>query len=284
MRLRFAKMHGLGNDFMIVDLVTQRVADGKPTAKQIRAWSDRRTGIGFDQFLAALPPDDPDMDFRYRIFNADGSEAEQCGNGARCFARFVRSAKLTKKRELLLQTASGPLCTRLLPGGDVQVDMGVPQVAPQTVPFHAHAATAVCQTPAFAIDIGAEALQVTPVSIGNPHAVVFVDDVDAADVDAVGRTLQRHECFPEQVNVGFLEVVDRTFGRLRVYERGVGETRACGSGACAAMVAARLHDRFDEVAKVSLPGGKLKLAWNGLGEVAKLSGAAKLVYHGSIEL
>ena len=281
MRLRFAKMHGLGNDFMIVDLVTQDVV---PSAKQIRAWADRHTGIGFDQLLAVLPPDDPDKDFRYRIFNADGNEAEQCGNGARCFARFVRHARLTKKRELVLQSAGGELRTRLMPRGEVEVDMGVPNITPAAVPFRAQAARPACQGSAFDIDVGAEALQVTPVSMGNPHAVVFVDDVETANVDVIGSALQRHACFPEQVNVGFLQVVDRSFGRLRVFERGVGETRACGSGACAAMVAARLHDRFDEAAKISLPGGKLRLAWNGLGEAAKLTGPAKLVYNGSFQL
>ena len=281
MQLRFAKMHGLGNDFMIVDSVTQQV---EPSAKRIRAWSDRRTGVGFDQLLMALPPDAPDMDFRYRIFNADGSEAEQCGNGARCLARFVLAANLTKKRELALQTAGGDIRTRLQSNGDVEVDMGVPNVESTAVPFDSDKAEAGCGNAAYDIDIGAEVVQVTPLSMGNPHAVVFVDDIARAQVQALGSALQQHPCFPEQVNVGFLQVVDRSFGRLRVYERGVGETRACGSGACAAMVAGRLHDRFDERAKISLPGGKLRLAWRGPGEPAKLSGAAELVYNGHLEL
>ncbi len=274
MKLRFAKMHGLGNDFMVVDLVTQAVT---PSVKHILAWSDRHTGIGFDQLLAVLPPDDPDADFRYRIFNADGSEAEQCGNGARCFARFVVDQGLTVKRELELQTAAGTIHTTLLDNGHVRVDMGVPRVDPEAVPFVADA-TALC----YAIDLAGERLEVTPVALGNPHAVVFVDDVASADVEGIGSALQRHERFPQQVNVGFLQVVGRRFGRLRVYERGAGETRACGSGACAAMVAGRLHDRFDERAKISLPGGRLRLAWRGLGEVATLSGPAQLVYKGRI--
>lgn len=274
MKLRFAKMHGLGNDFMVVDLVTQAVT---PSVKRILAWSDRHTGIGFDQLLAVLPPDDPDADFRYRIFNADGSEAEQCGNGARCFARFVVDQGLTVKRELELQTAAGPIHTTLLDNGHVRVDMGVPRVDPEAVPFVADA-TAL----SYAIDLAGERLEVTPVALGNPHAVVFVDDVASADVEGIGSALQRHERFPQQVNVGFLQVVGRRFGRLRVYERGAGETRACGSGACAAMVAGRLHDRFDERAKISLPGGRLRLAWRGLGEVATLSGPAQLVYKGRI--
>ena len=277
MQLRFAKMHGLGNDFMIVDLVTQRF---EPSAEQIRAWSNRRTGVGFDQLLIVSPPDDPTMDFRYRIFNADGNEAEQCGNGARCLARFVLDAQLTKKRELALQTAAGAIATCVEANGDVQVDMGVPNLAPGAVPFDTQAAHADCRSPAYAIDIGTETLQVTPVSMGNPHAVVFVSDLAAAQVQRIGSALQHHQCFPEQVNVGFLQIVDRSFGHLRVYERGVGETLACGSGACAAMVAARLHDRFDEHARLSLPGGTLRLAWHGPGEPARLSGAAKLVYNG----
>ena len=282
MQLRFAKMHGLGNDFMVVDLVTQQ-AD--PTPAQIRAWGDRRTGVGFDQFLAVLPPDAPDMDFRYRIFNTDGSEAEQCGNGARCFARFVVDERLTVKRRLSLQTASGAVHTRLLADGDVQVDMGVPSTEPRAVPFVAGDGAelqdrAVCQS----VDVDGLRLDVTPVSMGNPHAVVLVDDVLQADVERIGRALQRHPCFPEQANVGFLQVVGRRFGHLRVYERGAGETRACGSGACAAMVAGRLQDRFDESVQLSLPGGPLQVMWRGLGETATLTGSAQLVYKGTVTL
>lgn len=276
MKLRFAKMHGLGNDFMVVDLVTQR---GMPTPGQVRTWSDRRTGVGFDQMLAALPPRDPEADFGMRIFNADGSEAEQCGNGARCFARFVVEEGLTVKRDLLLETEAGRLRTELLDNGEVRVDMGVPSTEPDKVPFVADEAAA-----SYVVDAGAHSVEVTPVSMGNPHAVVFVNNVARADVEGIGRALQRHERFPEQVNVGFLQVVDRRFGRLRVYERGAGETRACGSGACAAMVAARLHDRFEARAKISLPGGKLRLEWQGSGSPAKLSGTTQFVYAGRIEL
>ena len=280
-QLRFAKMHGLGNDFMIVDLVTQPV---QPTPAQIRAWGDRRTGIGFDQFLAVLPPDAPDMDFRYRIFNADGREVQQCGNGARCFARFVVDAGLTVKRRLCLQTASGAVHTELLPDG-VQVDVGVPSIEPQTVPFIAEDGAAP-QRQAFChpVVIDGSCLDLTPVSIGNPHAVIFVDDVTRADVERIGRRLQDHPCFPEQVNVGFLQVVDRGFGRLRVYERGVGETRACGTGACAAVVAGRLHERFDEQVELSLPGGTLRVTWRGAGQTATLAGTAQFVYKGKVTL
>ena len=276
MKLRFAKMHGLGNDFMVVDLVTQR---GMPAPEQIRAWSDRRTGIGFDQFLAALPPRDPDADFRMRIFNADGSEAEQCGNGARCFGRFVVDEELTVKRDLLVETAAGTIRTELQGDNQVRVDMGVPSTDPASVPFVADEVAT-----SYVIDLEHDSVEVTPVSLGNPHAVVFVEDVAQADIEHIGGALQRHERFPEQVNVGFLQVVDRRFGRLRVYERGTGETQACGSGACAAMVAACLHDRFGPRAKLSLPGGKLRLEWQGRGSPATLSGPTQLVYTGRIEL
>lgn len=269
-------MHGLGNDFMIVDLVTQR-AD--PARKQIRAWADRRTGIGFDQFLEVLPPDDPDADFRYRIFNADGSEAEQCGNGARCFARFVVETGLTVKRDLDIQTPTGRIRTRLLDSGDVEVDMGVPSTDPRDIPF-----VTGCRASSYAVDVAGSNIDLTPVSIGNPHAVVFVDDVQAADVDGIGRALQSHDAFPDAVNVGFMEVVGRRLARLRVYERGVGETLACGSGACAAMVAARLHERLDRRAKIALPGGKLRLTWQGAGANVKISGPANLVFTGRVQL
>lgn len=276
MKLRFAKMHGLGNDFMVVDLVTQR---GMPSPDQVRQWSDRRTGVGFDQLLAVLPPSDPDADFRMRIFNADGSEAEQCGNGARCFARFVVEEELTVKQDLLVETEGGPIRTEMLGNGQVRVDMGVPNTAPAAVPFLADQAAT-----SYVIDLEEDRVEVTPVSMGNPHAVVFVDNVSRADVEGIGSALQSHERFPEQVNVGFLQVVDRRFGRLRVYERGAGETRACGSGACAAMVAARLHDRLDSRAKISVPGGKLRLEWQGHGSPATLSGPTQFVYTGRIEL
>ncbi|MCE2424465.1 MAG: diaminopimelate epimerase [Pseudomonadales bacterium] len=276
MKLRFTKMHGLGNDFMIVDLVTQR---GDPTPEQIRNWGDRRTGVGFDQLLLALPPDDPTADFRLRIFNADGTEAEQCGNGARCFARFVVGEELTVKRELAIETTGGRLETVLLDNGHVRVVMGVPETDPAAVPFEADGGSL-----SYPVDLGDESVEVTPVSMGNPHAVVFVDNVADVDVEGIGGAFQDHERFPERVNVGFLQVVDRRFGRLRVYERGAGETQACGSGACAAMVAARLHERFDERAKISLPGGKLRVEWQGRGAPATLSGPTELVYTGRIEL
>ena len=307
-KLRFAKMHGLGNDFMVVDLVTQDL-DLQP--ERVRAWADRRTGVGFDQLLAVLPPDDPSADFRYRVFNADGTEAEQCGNGARCFARFVVDEKLTPKRRLTLQTSAGVTRTELLPGGLARVQMGVPNT---TCPRNGGAANernepgarggrgvgghaaaedeAAGRAPARAgrrgawlverIEVAGQTVSLTPVSLGNPHAVVFVADVACADVAGVGAALQRHERFPEQVNVGFLQVVDGKFGRLRVYERGAGETRACGSGAGAAMVAARLHGRFGESAKIALPGGKLRARWRGGQTEVEVEGPTQLVYRGQL--
>ncbi len=276
MLLRFAKMHSLGNDFMIADLITQ---GAEPSPGLIRTWSDRHTGVGFDQFLAVLPPKQPDADFHYRIFNADGTEAEQCGNGARCFARFVVNQRLTAKRQLTIETAAGLMHSRLLDNEQVEVAMGVPSIEPAAVPFIAEAPAL-----AYPLKLAGDCLEVTPVSTGNPHAVVFVNDVANADVEGVGAALQCHKRFPERANVGFLEVVDEHFGRLRVYERGTGETRACGSGAVAAMVAARLHKRFAEHARIALPGGELRLLWQGPGAIAMLSGPAQLIYTGRIKL
>ena len=278
MRLRFAKMHGLGNDFMVVDLLTQAA---ELDSARIRAWSDRRTGIGFDQLLAVLPPDEPDKDFRCRIYNADGGEAEQCGNGMRCVAHYVVEMRLTAKRRLEWQVGLGSVHTRLLGGCGVQVDMGVPTTEPQAVPFAVDAPAEDAYS--HAVEVLGGTVEVTPVGLGNPHAVIFVEDAAAADVAGIGEALQSHLSFPKQANVGFLQVLGRDSGRLRVYERGVGETRACGSGACAAMVAGRLHGRFDEQATLSLPGGELEVAWRGPGETARLSGDAQLVYQGWVK-
>ena len=283
--LRFAKMHGLGNDFMVVDLVTQDV----PLApEQVCAWADRRTGVGFDQLLAVLPPDDPDADFRFRVFNADGGEAEQCGNGARCFARFVVDAGLTPKRRLALQTCGDVVRTELLASGLVRVALGVPRVGRANGRDAAKQTTAATPSGESAaafverIQVAGASVAFTPVALGNPHAVVFVADAAAADVTGVGAALQRHERFPEQVNVGFLQVVDGESGRLRVYERGAGETRACGSGAGAAMVAARLHGHWGENATIALPGGELRARWRGGCAAVEIEGPAEWVYRGRI--
>lgn len=276
MRVSFSKMHGLGNDFMLIDQVSQAL---RLTPEIVRRLSDRHTGIGFDQLLAVEPPTDPDADFRYRIFNANGSEAEQCGNGARCFAKFVIDAGLSNKTELRLQTSQGTIVTRLKDHDMVEVDMGVPSLDPAQIPFLTDAPAT-----SYLIDVDDTQVEVVPVSVGNPHAVLFVDSVANAPVAELGPRLMRHPRFPNGVNVGFCQVIDRGFARLRVYERGVGETRACGSGACAAVVAGVVTERCNERVKISLPGGKVKISWAGAGEPLLMTGPACLVYKGYVEL
>lgn len=275
MHLRFAKMHGLGNDFMVIDLVTQEFAL-KPA--HVRRWSDRKTGIGFDQLLILAPPTDPEADFLYRISNADGSAAEQCGNGACCVARFARLAKLSPKAELRLQTPAGPTRARFVEQG-VEVELGIPSNQPADLPFEAEGSG-----PGYPIETDAGHFQITPVSVGNPHGVLFVEDIAAAQVADIGGALSSHARFPAGANIGFCQVVDEGFIRLRVYERGAGETRACGTGACAAAVAGRLHGKLGPSVKVSLPGGKLRVAWQELGAPIRMTGPAALVFEGQIEV
>jgi diaminopimelate epimerase len=276
MRIQFSKMHGLGNDFMVIDQVTQQM---HLTPELIQRFADRHTGIGFDQLLSVEPPTDPDTDFRYRIYNADGNEAEQCGNGARCFAKFVVDNHLSNKTELKLQTTCGIIATQLREDGMVEVDMGVPTTEPSQIPFITDAAAT-----SYRVAIGDIAVDVVPVSIGNPHAVLFVDSVNSAPVETLGPLLEHHARFPNGANVGFCQVVDSGFARLRVFERGVGETRACGTGACAAAVAGVLTGRFSERMKISLPGGKVKISWAGPGHALYMLGPACLVYEGSVEI
>lgn len=278
-RLRFSKMHGLGNDFMVVDLVTQSLELNAP---EIRQWSDRRTGVGFDQLLAVLPPSDPGADFRYRIFNRDGSEAEQCGNGARCFARFVRDHGLTVKRCLTLETSNGMIRTRLLEDDRVEVEMGPPGFAPAEVPFLPDLAAPVGDGLRHRLATENAEVVLAPVSMGNPHAVIEVDDIVSAPVKRLGTAVQSSPAFPEGVNVGFLQVVQKDFARLRVYERGAGETRACGSGACAAMVVGRRRGLLDATATVSLRGGEVSLRWPGEGEAVTMTGPTAQIYDGQI--
>ena len=273
MTVNFAKMHGLGNDFMVIDNVTQEVALER---EQIARWADRRTGIGFDQLLEIAPPTDPDADFFYRIYNADGSQAEQCGNGARCIARYARYRGLTPKTELVFQTTAQPIRTVLLDDA-VRVDMGVPSILPADVPYVPEDGEELSIT----IEADDGMLAVTPVSVGNPHGVIFVDDVATAPVEEIGAALTRHPRFPEGANIGFCQVVDRGFVRLRVFERGVGETRACGTGACAAAIAGVLQEKLDPRVKVSLLGGKLRVHWPGPGEAVSMTGPTSLVYEGA---
>ncbi|MBA4503648.1 diaminopimelate epimerase [Marinobacterium marinum] len=276
MLVRFTKMHGLGNDFMVVDAVSQRV---RITPKVVRKLSDRHLGIGFDQLLLVEPPTRPDMDFRYRIFNADGSEVEHCGNGARCFGRFVRDRRLTASDEIHVETARGQAVLYLLPDRQVDVDMGAPELRPAEVPFQASA-----QAATYRLEVAGEPIELSAVSMGNPHGVLLVDDVDRAPVERLGPVLESHPRFPQKANIGFMQVVNRGEIRLRVYERGAGETLACGTGACAAVVAGRLRGLLDEEVLVHLPGGDLRIRWAGEGQALRMVGPATTVFEGQIYL
>ncbi|HEY8569088.1 diaminopimelate epimerase [Microbulbifer sp.] len=274
MRLKFTKMHGLGNDFVMIDGITQRV---KLTSDKVRQIADRHTGIGCDQLLLVEAPRDPDVDFRYRIYNADGSEVENCGNGARCFARFVRERRLTSKEKILVETAAGILELNVQGADQVSVDMGPPILEPAKIPFQAD-----IQAESYPLEVDGETYTVGAVSMGNPHTVLLVEDVDTAPVQTLGAAIECHPRFPARVNVGFLQILDRGRARLRVFERGVGETRACGTGACAAMVAARIRGLVDEEVQITLPGGGLTIHWPGPGEPVTMTGPATAVYHGQI--
>ena len=278
MLLRFTKMHGLGNDFMMVDLVSQRAHIYPDT---IRKLADRRTGIGFDQLLTVSPPDDPNADFRYTIFNADGSEAEQCGNGARCFLRFVRDQGLTTKSFLRLQTISGQISCRLEKDGNITVNMGTPILQPAKIPFLADSQQILYELEQ---PNSSEITTAAVVNVGNPHAVISVKDLDNAPIASLGPIIESHERFPEKVNVGFMQILSRKQIRFRVYERGVGETQACGSGACAAIVAGRLQDLLDEHIEVELLGGKLGLSWAGENTPIMMKGPACRIYEGRLQI
>jgi len=278
MLLEFTKMHGLGNDFAVVDLISQHFSFETETVRRL---ADRRTGIGFDQLLLVEPPTNPAADFGFRIFNADGSEARQCGNGARCFARFVRDRELTVKQALTLEMTDGTLVhCRILDATQVEVDMGEPVTAPAEIPFIAEQGA-----PVHVVELSdGERVELGVLSLGNPHAVVLVDDVVRAPVERLGPLLQAHPAFPESVNVGFCEIVEPGFIRLRVYERGAGETQACGTGACAAVVAGVRRGVLRERVKVSLPGGKLRIVWPGPGDTVRMTGPTCEVYRGQINL
>ena len=276
MLLRFTKMHGLGNDFMVLDLVSQH-AHIQP--KHAKAWGDRHTGIGFDQLLIVEPPGDPDVDFRYRIFNADGSEVEQCGNGARCFARFVLDKRLTSKRRIRVQTKSGIIELRVRSDGQISVDMGAPRLTPGQIPFQAEA-----EALSYRVDVDGREVELAAISMGNPHAVLRVDNVDTAPVHELGPKLEHHSRFPQRVNVGFLQILDTHHARQRVWERGSGETQACGTGACAAAVAAIRQGWMVSPVQLELPGGRLSIEWAGPGRPVIMTGPAVRVYEGNIRL
>lgn len=276
MRLEFTKMQGLGNDFVVIDATREPFV---ASAAQIAGLADRRYGVGCDQLLVVEPAGDADCDFDYRIYNADGSEVGQCGNGARCLARFIHERGLSTARQLRVRTRSARMTLSLLDDGQVRVNMGVPEFDPAKIPFDAPAVA-----PHYCLTVdNAAPLQIGAVSMGNPHAVIAVDDLQRAPVEAIGAALQRHPAFAEQVNVGFLQVLDSGHGRLRVYERGAGETMACGSGACAAAVIGRLWGHFDNRVRLDLRGGSLLLEWEGEGQPVWMTGAAVTVYRGEIE-
>ncbi|MBZ0332370.1 diaminopimelate epimerase [Halomonas sp. ANAO-440] len=276
MLLHFTKMHGLGNDFMVIDLVTQRA---RLRDEQVRQLADRRFGIGFDQLLIVEPPRDPDMDFRYRIFNADGSEVENCGNGARCFARFVRDQRLTHKHEIHVETAGGPLTLLVEDDGQVTVDMGVPRFDPRALPFEANEDLLRHQ-----LEVDGERVEVGAVSMGNPHAVLRVDDVEQAPVKRLGPAIEHHPRFPRRVNVGFMEVVSPHEIRLRVHERGSGETLACGTGACAAVACGIRQGLLESPVTVHLRGGDLRIEWPAEEASLRMTGPAERVFDGRVAL
>ncbi len=276
MKLRFSKMHGLGNDFVVFDAINQSV---NLSPEQLRFIADRRFGIGCDQILLVERPRNRGTEFYYRIFNADGSEVEQCGNGARCFARFVHDHGLTRKTEIPVGTAGGDIRLYLQEDGQVRVNMGVPVFEPESIPFEADR-----PQPLYELDIGGPHVQVGVLSMGNPHLVLQVDDLDAAPVDTLGPILEKHPRFPQRVNVGFMRVLTPREIGLRVFERGAGETLACGTGACAAVVSGRLQGLLDETVRVHLRGGDLVVSWVGEGQPVWMTGPATEVFEGNIEL
>ncbi|MBD8009065.1 MULTISPECIES: diaminopimelate epimerase [Acinetobacter] len=276
MLLEFTKMHGLGNDFMVVDLISQRAYLDTLTIQRL---ANRHFGVGFDQLLIVEPPDIPSADFKYRIFNADGSEVEQCGNGVRCFAKFVHDRQLTAKTKIKVQTKSGIVVPELGANGWVRVNMGYPKFLPQEIPFVADAPESL-----YDIDLaGGEKLTIDVVNMGNPHAVTIVPDVIAADVARIGPQVESHARFPARVNAGFMQIIDDKHARLRVFERGVGETLACGTGACAAAVSGMRRGLLSSKVEIELAGGKLQIEWKE-GDVVWMTGPTATVYEGRLDL
>jgi len=271
-RLKFTKMQGLGNDFVVLDGIRQHVDLGPA---QIARLADRHFGIGCDQVLLVERPSNSDVDFRYRIFNADGGEVEQCGNGARCFVHFVRDQGLTTKRKIRVETRGGIIEPTLETDGEVSVDMGMPRFDPDAIPFVGDGAT-----PTQTIEVAGAPVTLSALSMGNPHAVQIVDDVETAPVAAQGPLLERHPSFPRGVNAGYMQVVDRANIRLRVWERGVGETLACGTGACAAVVAGVRRGLLDAKVRVRTRGGELTIRWDGPGKPVLMTGPARTVFEG----
>ena len=276
MKLKFTKMQGQGNDFIVLDGVREPVV---LTHEQVRALADRHFGVGFDQLLLVEKPLSAENDFRYRIYNADGGEVEQCGNGARCFARFVLDTGLTTKRELRVETAGGVIRPRVEDSGQVTVDMGAPRFDPRDVPFEAGEARVTHE-----IQVAGRAVEVSVLSMGNPHAVQRVEDVGRAPVTTEGPLIENHPAFPQRVNAGYMQVVSRNHIRLRVWERGAGETLACGTGACAAVVAGIRRGLLDAEVRVTTRGGDLLIRWPGANSPVMMTGDAVRVFDGEIEI
>jgi len=275
MKLRFTKMHGLGNDFVVIDGIDQRV---ELSPEQFRFLADRHFGVGCDQILLVEKAARPDADFRYRIFNADGGEVQQCGNGARCFVRFVHDHGLTTKREIRVETVAGIIVPRLEADGEVTVDMGPPRFEPAEIPFVADA-----RAVTYVLDIG-QPVEIAVLSMGNPHAVLETCNVDTAPVAEWGPLIERHPRFPERVNVGFMQLLHRRAIKLRVFERGTGETLACGTGACAAAVSGMVRGLLDHQVVVQMRGGPLTIRWDGEGHSVFMTGPAVSVFEGELEL
>ena len=276
MRLKFTKMHGLGNDFVVLDATPRPI---RLSAGQLRQIADRHFGVGCDQILQIEPPRDPGTDFYYRIFNADGGEVEQCGNGARCFVRYVHDRGLTRKTEIRVGTAGGVITPRLEADGQVTVDMGVPVFDPAEIPFDAPK-----RALTYDLDLDGKTITISALSMGNPHAVQIVPDVDAAPVAVDGPRIEGHPRFPRRVNAGFMQIVDRARIRLRVHERGAGETLACGTGACAAVVAGIARGLLDHRVTVTARGGDLVISWAEEAAAVLMTGPAVTVFEGELSL
>jgi len=274
MQLKFSKMHGLGNDFIVIDAINQEF---KPDPERIHNWAQRNTGIGFDQLLVVEAAETDQADFKYRIFNADGGEVEQCGNGARCFARFVREQNLTDLDVITVETSNGLIELEMLDDTRVRVNMGIPEFDPRQIPLDTE-----MQADQYSLDINDLTIHFSALSIGNPHIVIQVDDISRANVETLGPLLESHPFFPQRVNVGFMQIIDRANFNLRVFERGVGETRACGSGACAAFAAGQRLGLLGQQAQAHLLGGDLKLEWQGEGNPVMMTGETAMAFHGEI--
>jgi len=272
--IKFTKMQGAGNDFIVIDGINQAI---QLSPDQIKMLAHRQFGIGFDQLL--LVESSKVADFKYRIFNADGSEVAQCGNGARCFVRFVADQHLTNKHEISVETASGIITPKLENDGLVTVNMGAPRLLPQDIPFIADAAATT-----YMLDVNSQQIEISAVSMGNPHAVQVVDDVENAPVVALGSQIEVHPRFPERVNAGFMQIIDAHHIKLRVFERGSGETLACGTGACAAVVAGIQRGLLQSPVRVSARGGELHITWQGGNSPVMMTGPAVTVFTGEVDL